>query len=339
MHTPHRWLIFLLLLTAVSACRQAEPVTRTVAVAPATVDCVGVVPQQCLLVSTDVSAGWQYWYDPIEGFNFEPGSYYVLQVIETEVEDAPADASVLRWTLEAVLGQEPAAIRTAWVSSDLAPCPEMADSACFQVWDAERGVWEAVSHDIEGFVPPPGLATQLTYIDRQTDGVWTTLQVLAQAQAPPTPVPTPAPTPTAGTPAEGVIVDDVTALTFQPVTLPALGISSVVPLHWAPLTAQAWSGDDGFVNLRVEPGASARAAVERLVAAVRAVEPAAAGEIGDQVVNGRNWTLYTRTQAGQQLTVAATAVNGSVVLISLAAPPAQHAAILQAMLDSFVVGQ
>ena len=40
-----------------------------------------------------------YFYDQIEGFTFEEGTSYVLDVLVEEIPDPPADASSLKCTL------------------------------------------------------------------------------------------------------------------------------------------------------------------------------------------------------------------------------------------------
>ena len=114
-------------LAALSACnplanemQQTIPETPS-ATAPATenndsyllyvnsqeVDCMGVAPQKCLQVRRDESESWNYFYDAIEGFTFEPGFVYTLRVHEEEIENPPADASSLRITLEEVVSKTP----------------------------------------------------------------------------------------------------------------------------------------------------------------------------------------------------------------------------------------
>jgi heat shock protein HslJ len=78
-------------------------VEKEVLVAHFVSDCVGVGPQQCLNVRESAEAEWTLWYDPIEGFEHEAGYDYRLLVNETTVNDPPADASSIRWTLVEVL--------------------------------------------------------------------------------------------------------------------------------------------------------------------------------------------------------------------------------------------
>ncbi len=70
------------------------------------VDCVGVGPMKCLLVQKGetIEAGeWTNFYSEIEGFDYEPGFLYKLKVKEEPVENVPADASSVKYTLVEVL--------------------------------------------------------------------------------------------------------------------------------------------------------------------------------------------------------------------------------------------
>jgi glyoxylase-like metal-dependent hydrolase (beta-lactamase superfamily II) len=67
------------------------------------VDCVGVAPQQCMLVREDADSDWEYFYDQISGFKFEKGYEYKLKIKTTEIKNPPADASSLKYTLIKVL--------------------------------------------------------------------------------------------------------------------------------------------------------------------------------------------------------------------------------------------
>lgn len=68
-------------------------------VGPTLVDCVGVAPQKCLLVKEDPAGEYQFFYDSIEGFEYETGYTYQLRVKKEPVANPPADASSIKWTL------------------------------------------------------------------------------------------------------------------------------------------------------------------------------------------------------------------------------------------------
>ena len=64
-----------------------------------TVDCVGEAPQTCLQVADSEDGEYLYFYDAIEGFSFEEGTSYVIDVEISEVADPPADGSSLSYRL------------------------------------------------------------------------------------------------------------------------------------------------------------------------------------------------------------------------------------------------
>jgi heat shock protein HslJ len=75
-------------------------------VAPTEVDCIGVAPRKCLQVR-EAGGQWQTFSAPIEGFTFEDGWRYRLQVAVTPVKNPPADGSSLRYQLVRVLDKMP----------------------------------------------------------------------------------------------------------------------------------------------------------------------------------------------------------------------------------------
>jgi heat shock protein HslJ len=71
----------------------------TVYVAPYQVDCEGEGPQKCLLVREDAADEYQLFYFGINGFEFEPGYSYQLEVKKETMDDPPAGGSSIQWTL------------------------------------------------------------------------------------------------------------------------------------------------------------------------------------------------------------------------------------------------
>jgi hypothetical protein len=76
-------------------------------VGPDRIDCVGVEPQKCLLVATDPTQPVEAFYDHIDGFEHEDGTAYVIDVLVVPVEDPPADASSLSYTLVEIVEEIP----------------------------------------------------------------------------------------------------------------------------------------------------------------------------------------------------------------------------------------
>ncbi len=64
------------------------------------VPCQGLARTTCLLVRNTGETQWQFYYSDIAGFDFEWGYEYQLNILESEIENPPADGSSLQWDLE-----------------------------------------------------------------------------------------------------------------------------------------------------------------------------------------------------------------------------------------------
>lgn len=89
-------LLFLLSLLFVSC---ASTKTERFVVASKQGDCIGVAPQKCLLVKKETDENWKFFYGQIEGFTYQEGYEYLLDVKTEKRENVPADASSLRCIL------------------------------------------------------------------------------------------------------------------------------------------------------------------------------------------------------------------------------------------------
>ncbi|WP_247231655.1 DUF4377 domain-containing protein [Telluribacter sp. SYSU D00476] len=59
-------------------------------------------PMECLQVQMGDKVGsqtWEFFYSPIEGFNYEPGYIYTLKVKTEPIKNPPADGSSIKYTL------------------------------------------------------------------------------------------------------------------------------------------------------------------------------------------------------------------------------------------------
>lgn len=102
-------LVWLCVIVSAGACASAQGGTQdvlTLEVAPHTVDCTGEGPQRCLLVREVGKDEWTRFYDPIAGFEHEPGYGYRLRVERRRVENPPADGSSFEYRLLEVLSRE-----------------------------------------------------------------------------------------------------------------------------------------------------------------------------------------------------------------------------------------
>ena len=91
-------LVFTLFL--LSACGVENPFSslvgeeehiETITIAPYTERCQGFIEQDCYLEFNEDSGQWEFFYEGIQGFDFEPGYIYTLEVrLEdrgTEIQD------------------------------------------------------------------------------------------------------------------------------------------------------------------------------------------------------------------------------------------------------------
>lgn len=81
--------------------------TEKITIASAQADCTGVGPMKCLLVKTSTDTDWTFMYEGIEGFNYEPGYEYVLEVQKVEREGPPAaDRATIYYKLVKEISKE-----------------------------------------------------------------------------------------------------------------------------------------------------------------------------------------------------------------------------------------
>lgn len=88
-----------------SAC-QSAPTTETLYIQDKLADCVGVAPMKCMQVRSQPGESWSLFYQQIEGFTFEPGYRYQLEVSKERLIDLPADASSVRYRLIKVVSKQ-----------------------------------------------------------------------------------------------------------------------------------------------------------------------------------------------------------------------------------------
>ncbi len=103
----HVVIVLMLAATILAACGPVDSGAseKTIYVGPELVDCVGVAPQKCLQVKENSGDPWTLHYDPIDGFGYEEGYEYELLIREKEVQDPPADASSIKWSLVKVVSK------------------------------------------------------------------------------------------------------------------------------------------------------------------------------------------------------------------------------------------
>lgn len=83
--------------TAPEAKEELSNVTFTIASKLA--DCTGVAPMKCMQIKEEGAKDWTLMYASIEGFTYEEGYEYVVEVKREKLENVPADASSIKYTL------------------------------------------------------------------------------------------------------------------------------------------------------------------------------------------------------------------------------------------------
>ncbi len=78
----------------------------TFEVGPARVPCTGEARTRCLRVRVPPDTAWRLFYDSIEGFTFEEGYRWRLDVERRSVPNPPADGSSYRYRLVRVVSNE-----------------------------------------------------------------------------------------------------------------------------------------------------------------------------------------------------------------------------------------
>lgn len=100
--------LFLLMIMACNSNTEVQ--SKMLIVADHLENCVGVGPQSCMLVKENPDDEWTYFYDQIEGFEYEEGYTYELLVNEIPVPNPAADASSLRYELKNIISKTPTLI-------------------------------------------------------------------------------------------------------------------------------------------------------------------------------------------------------------------------------------
>ena len=100
---------FLLLLfaTILFSCENnnGDLKQTTIIVASKKGDCEGLIMQKCLLIREVDKQSWNYFYDLINGFNYEEGFEYEILISEMEIENPLQDASSKEYTLIKVISK------------------------------------------------------------------------------------------------------------------------------------------------------------------------------------------------------------------------------------------
>ncbi|MCY3743322.1 MAG: DUF4377 domain-containing protein [Candidatus Poribacteria bacterium] len=83
---------------------------ETIIIGPYKVDCVGAFEQECYLEFNEERQRWEFFYEGIQGFDFEPGFIWTLKVSLHEREEGIQDVGRYEYRLVEVLDKEAASV-------------------------------------------------------------------------------------------------------------------------------------------------------------------------------------------------------------------------------------
>lgn len=95
-------------ITKVPVAKQASPTEKKMIISAETRPCqAGVMEKECMQIKNYPNQKkWSNFYENIEGFNYQKGTEYEIVVKEENVENPPADASSLKYTLVKIITQK-----------------------------------------------------------------------------------------------------------------------------------------------------------------------------------------------------------------------------------------
>jgi heat shock protein HslJ len=142
---------------------------KTLYVGPTTVDCEGEGPQQCFLIKENPEDDWQLWYEPIEGFDYQPGFTYELVVEEQTIEDPPAGASSVKLELVEEVSRQPVAIRTIYIGPERVECEGEGPQQCYQYKESPGDDWLLLYNEIDGLEYEEGYVYELVVAETNVE--------------------------------------------------------------------------------------------------------------------------------------------------------------------------
>ncbi|MEN2283642.1 DUF4377 domain-containing protein [Algoriphagus sp. SE2] len=104
------YLSLIVIILSVMSCEKEGTDIETWWINSSKKDCVGVGPMSCLQIQkakTLEEGNWQFFYDQIQGFDYEPGYIYQIKVkVSDRSTPVPADASSKVYQLVEIMSKE-----------------------------------------------------------------------------------------------------------------------------------------------------------------------------------------------------------------------------------------
>lgn len=105
-------LAFIFMVAATFTCSDGAIKTEIMTIQHYKVPCQGESTQLCYLVKMQGQEEWEYFYDEIQGLDYEWGYIYTLEVSRKNIDNPPQDASSLLTKVEQVQKKEAVAAGT-----------------------------------------------------------------------------------------------------------------------------------------------------------------------------------------------------------------------------------
>ena len=107
--TKHILSITLIFLCIIIGCGR-EAHEEILIIGPYKTTCVGAFEQECYLEFNEESQRWEFFYEGIQGFDFEPGFIWTLKVSLHEREEGIQDVGRYEYRLVSVIDKEEASV-------------------------------------------------------------------------------------------------------------------------------------------------------------------------------------------------------------------------------------
>ncbi len=104
-------IITLILLSLTIGCNRDEADhIEILTIGPYRTDCVGAHPQECYLEYNEEAEAWHFFYEAIQGFEYEEGYIYTLKVSLHERPEGIQDVGRYAYRLVEVISKEEAPV-------------------------------------------------------------------------------------------------------------------------------------------------------------------------------------------------------------------------------------
>lgn len=104
-------IITLILLSLTIGCdRDEADHTEILTIGPYRTECIGAHPQECYLEYNEEAEAWHFFYEAIQGFEYEEGYIYTLKVSLHERPEGIQDVGRYAYRLVEVISKEEAPV-------------------------------------------------------------------------------------------------------------------------------------------------------------------------------------------------------------------------------------